>query len=58
MVKALQIYCFTPLSTDATFRQSCPKVLTGKGLAMRKAHSIGVLSSDISNILWLFEHLV
>jgi len=53
----LQRYCFTPLSTDATFRESCPKLLTGNELAMMKAHSIGVGTDTVPIILWLNAQL-
>jgi len=57
-VEALQRYCFTPLSTDATFRESCPKLLTGNELAMMKAHYIGVGTDTVPIILWLNAPLV
>lgn len=52
-MKPLRRYCFTALSTDATFRQPCPKVLIGNGLPMTKAQPIAVLSETLSTILWL-----
>ena len=56
-MEALQRYCFTPLSTGATFRESSPKLLTGNELGMKKAHSIGVTTDTVPSILWLNAHL-
>jgi hypothetical protein len=51
MIKALKRNVFTHLSTDATFRSTAAKSLSGNGLTDSKVHLVGVVGPAISIIL-------